>query len=194
MLSEEKAALRRSLLDRRAALPTEERQKTEGRICEILKTAPAILEADLVLLYAAVRGELDLAPLADALLSRGTPIAYPRSERGGVMHFHTVGARSELVPGLYGIPEPPADAPEATVSPRTVCIVPALAYDRDGYRLGYGGGYYDRFMAGFCGKTIGVAPEYAIFDKLPRGEHDLAAFAVATERGIQITEEIHAWS
>lgn len=196
MLNADKAALRRALLDKRAALPKEKRRKIEGRICEMLETAPEILGADLVLLYAAVRGELDLSCLADALVSRGIGVAYPRCERGGVMYFHTVCSQRELVPGLYGIPEPPESAPTARVSERTVCIVPALAYDKSGYRLGYGGGYYDRFLRGFCGKAIGIAPEYAIFDTLPRGEYDLAVSAVATERGIHILDEqrIHAWS
>ncbi len=194
MLSADKAALRRALLDKRAALSQAERQKIEGRITENLIAAPEIAGADLVLLYAAVRGELDLSPLADALLARGVAVAYPRSERGGVMHFHTVSSRAELAEGLYGIPEPPEGAPTAAPSARSVCIVPALAYDRDGYRLGYGGGYYDRFLGGFCGRAIGVAPDCAILDELPRGEYDLAVHAVATERGIQITDQtrVHA--
>lgn len=193
MLNSDKAALRRTLLDKRASLPTSLRQEIEGRICENLITAPEILEADCVLLYAAVRGELDLAPLADALLARGVAVAYPRSERGGIMHFHTVASRAELVPGLYGIPEPQSSAPLAEQTERSVCIVPALAYDEGGYRLGYGGGYYDRFLERFCGKTIGVAPSYSFFPTLPRGEHDLAVHAVATEHGIQIIQQrIHA--
>ncbi len=184
MLTESKALLRRELLRRRSEMPDTERREIERALCGHLSRELETLSPDLVLLYAAVRGELDIFSLAETILSKKIAIAYPRSERGGVMRFHTVGSPSELVTGLYAIPEPPQSAPSAAPSARSVCIVPALAYDRDGYRLGYGGGYYDRFLKGFPGKTIGVAPAYAIYGELPRDENDLPVSMIATERGI----------
>lgn len=184
MLTEEKAALRRELLRARTEMPPEARAALAKTVCEHLSRELSALSPDLVLLYAAVRGELDISMLADTLLERGITVAYPRSERGGVMHFHSVSSRRELIPGLYGIPEPQEDAPSAHPTERSVCIVPAIAYDKNGYRLGYGGGYYDRFLRGFLGKTIGIAPASALMEKLPRAEHDLAVDAIVTERGV----------
>ena len=189
MLTEEKAALRRELLSRRAALSEGERGALESGVCKHLAGVLRISKPDLALLYAAVRGELDIFPLAEWLLSEGVAIAFPRSERGGVMYFHTVSALRDLGVGLYGIPSPSEDAPPALPTERSICIVPALAYDRAGYRLGYGGGYYDRFLRGFPGKTIGIAPDYAIYDELPRGEHDLPVSMLVTERGVLVPAE-----
>ena len=84
MLTEEKAALRRELLSRRAALSEGERGALESGICKQLAGVLRSSKPDLVLLYAAVRGELDIFPLAERLLSEGVVIAFPRSERGGV--------------------------------------------------------------------------------------------------------------
>ena len=181
-VSEEKAAVRARLLSVRTSLGDGERAARDASLCEILSASPLLRRASCVAFYAAVRGEIDLAPLAETLDALGIPLAYPITERGGVMHFHTA-TPSELVPGRYGIPEPRSDAPRAPLDAGSVCLVPAVAFDRSGYRVGYGGGYYDRFLAGFSGITVGIADKPLDFP-LPREEHDLAVDYLLTEDGL----------
>ena len=170
MTASDKVSLRRELLAARHALSDLERAERDEMLCDILLSSPLLSSPRCVLLYAAVRGEIDLARLATALEARGIPTAYPITERGGVMHFH-VCRRAELTPGRYDIPEPPHDAPLAPLGDGTLCLVPGLAYDADGYRIGYGGGYYDRFLAHFPGISIGICEKPVDFP-LPRDTYD----------------------
>ena len=181
--SQKKAQLRLRALAARAALTDGQRAERDERLCEILKASPLISGASCVYLYAAVRGEIDLSPLARELARRGVPLAYPITERAGVMHFRLAEPR-ELIPGRFGIPEPSAACPVPTPDSRSVCLGPALAYDEDGYRIGYGGGYYDRFLVGFCGISIGIADK--ISEKpIPHETHDLAVNYLLCEDGIR---------
>lgn len=182
-LQSEKTALRARLLSHRKAASADERAERDERLCEILLSSPLVKEASCVYLYAAVRGEIDLSPLANALSRLGVPLAYPITERGGVMHFR-LATPAELVAGGYGIPEPRKNAPEPPLNERSVCLVPALAYDESGSRIGYGGGYYDRFLRGFPGISIGIADRPAP-DLLPREAHDEGVDYLLTLRGIQ---------
>lgn len=97
-----------------------------------------------------------------------------------------VGALDDLVPGAYGIPEP-KDGLQAVEPTRIdVVIVPALAYDRRGYRLGYGGGYYDRFLPTLSAQAVKVGVQYdlLVWDALPVGPHDVSVDWVITERSV----------
>ena len=182
MLKDEKTALRRPLLAARAALSPAEREERDRWVCRSLLESDIFDSAPLVLLYAAVRGEIDLSPVAEALTERGVALAYPITERGGIMHFR-IAKPSELIPGGYGIPEPPPTAPLAVPDGRTVCLVPALAFDAEGYRIGYGGGYYDRFLRGFSGVTVGIADRISQ-TPLPRDIYDLPVGRIADRTGI----------
>jgi 5-formyltetrahydrofolate cyclo-ligase len=99
------------------------------------------------------------------------------------MCFHVVEGESALEAGRFGIPTPRKDAPLAALSPRTLCLLPALAATKDGARLGYGGGFYDRFLEGFSGVTL--LPIYSILvcDALPREQTDIPATHILTEKG-----------
>jgi 5-formyltetrahydrofolate cyclo-ligase len=180
-----KASLRQSYLAARASLGRTERDRRDAAL--VSGIAAHLAEGDppkLLLTYAAVRGEIDLAALTDVCLSKGMRVAYPVSFAGGLMEFFEITSRDELVPGRYGIPEPPRDRP-ALIGEGTLCLVPGLAFDRFGYRLGYGGGYYDRFLADFRGKTIGIAGRAGLSEALlPREACDRSVSALATEDGI----------
>ena len=82
-----------------------------------------------------------------------------------------------------------ADAPIAQITRATLCVVPALAFDRSGYRLGYGGGYYDRLLAEFCGRTVGLFYHEFLQDELPRGIYDRAVELLITEKEVLSTDE-----
>lgn len=157
-------------------------------ICESCAELDEFKSADTILLYFAKGSEVDLSSLAEIAYSMGKRVAYPRCSGEGRMSFHKIASLPELEKGAFGIMEPPSDAPLCRDSD-AVCFVPALAFDTEGFRLGWGGGYYDRFLADFKGCKIGVAYDICLADKLPRGEFDIKTDYIVTESRVKRTIE-----
>lgn len=153
-------------------------------ICERCASLDEFKGADTVLLYFAKGSEVDLSSLAEKAFGMGKCVAYPRCCGEGMMTFHKISSLSELVKGSFGIMEPPLDAPLCREG-RAICFVPALAFDLEGFRLGWGGGYYDRYLVGFKGTKIGVTYDVCVADKLPRGEHDIKTDYIITESKVK---------
>ena len=97
------------------------------------------------------------------------------------MNARSINSLSELQPSVRGIPAPPDTAQVMAPEYFDLILVPALMYDRAGYRIGYGGGYYDRFLSGVGAFTIGLARERLLMDRLPREAHDIAVRCIVTE-------------
>ena len=119
-------------------------------------------------------------------------MAFPISDpKTCTLSFRLVSSLSELSPGAYGIFEPTADAPFAENDFLTLCVVPAVSFDRFGFRLGYGKGFYDRFLADFHGKSVGLIDSRLLTDSLPRDEFDKSVDLIITEREEWIPYEIN---
>jgi 5-formyltetrahydrofolate cyclo-ligase len=127
--------------------------------------------------------EIDIRPLMRALEARGHRLCLPRTPKRGLpLDFRAFAFGDALVKGPVGTQQPAEDAPRVT--PDWV-IVPLLAFDRAGRRLGYGGGYYDRTLAALPGVgTLGVAFSCQEMDVVPAGPLDAPLDAVATEAGV----------
>lgn len=159
-------------------------------ICAKLLAHEKIRSADTVLLYASFRSEVDTWSLAQNLLLKNMQIAYPVCRENNTMTFHIVNELNQLSDAVYGICEPDISLPQPEITDKTVCIVPALAFTEDGGRLGYGGGYYDRFLAEYPEiYTIGLAYEDCIAENLPLAEHDIKIKSVITEERTIICNE-----
>lgn len=174
-----KAEIREIARRRRAALRTEEFAAALGAHAGLLKIpAGAIVAA-----YHAHRDEADPALLLQALAKAGVPIAFPRvTAKDAALEFHRILDGEMLRPGAFGIHEPLAHWPVATPD---LLLVPLLAFDDAGYRLGYGGGYYDRTLSALPGaRAIGIAYAGQRVDILPRDAHDCRLHAVLTENGL----------
>ena len=177
-----KEELRRRLRARRAEASEEERRKTDTAIIETVAASTCYQRADALLLYAPVRGEVDLIPLARCARAEGKTVAFPRCDvESKTMQFFILTPDARLTPGAYGIPEPPADAPLCPLTENTLCLLPALGYDPAGNRLGYGGGYYDKFLASFPGIAAGVLPRRMMVKRIPTEPHDLPVDIVFCE-------------
>ena len=137
-------------------------------------------------IYAARTGEVGTRRIAEAVRKAGGAVFYPRPAPGGAMTFHRVDDESALVPGRFGIPAPGADDPEGEGNARfDLLVVPGIAFDRFGYRLGRGGGYYDRFLArAAVGEAVGLAFSWQVVPELPRDPWDAPVGAVVTELGV----------
>lgn len=185
-LREEKQALRRELLALRRGLPG--REEKDAAICRQVTALEEWRQAARVLFYLSTPEEADTWALVRLALQEGkeafAPVCGPAD---GQMAFFRFDSLSQLHRGRWGIWEP-AGGPRAPVHDgrRAICLAPGIAFDREGRRLGYGKGYYDRFFAAgrYHIKTVGLCYQALFRDSLPGEEHDQRVGLVATEAGV----------
>ena len=185
----EKERLRREMRDRRLAIPLEAARGAAERAAQALLALPAVAVAQLIALYAAFRGELSTLPLALALRARGARICYPRvTRKERLLTFHEVSDESVLVPSRLGIPEPPEALPIVAPSALSIIVVPGLAFDPLGGRVGWGGAYYDTTLAAAQrALRVGYAFELQIVPQVPVNGSDVRVDVLATENGVRPT-------
>jgi 5-formyltetrahydrofolate cyclo-ligase len=137
--------------------------------------------------YWPIGDEIDVRPLLHRLYGRGCRVALPVTPpRGNPLHFRLWEPGLALVAGRFGTVVPPDDAPQAVPD---LLLVPLLAFDRRGGRLGYGGGYYDRTLAAFpTAGAVGCAYAAQEVDAVPMGAYDKRMTAILTERGVILPE------
>ncbi len=180
-----KQELRGELKKKRAAIPTDRKKELDAAIVRAIFSSSLFRNADQILLYAPHGSEIDLLPLIRMAQKSGKRVAFPRCDtESETMRFYELLPQARLSAGAYGICEPPADAPLCTPDARTLCILPALTVDPFGNRLGYGKGYYDKFLADFDGVTLCAAYGELVERALPAEAHDIPTRYLCTERGI----------
>lgn len=151
------------------------------RLADHVLTGIAFAPGAAVAGYSPIHDEIDVRPLLQALSHRGHPIALPvTGRRGEPLVFRAWRPGDPLLPGGFGTSHP--DGPEITPA---VLLMPLLAFDRHGNRLGYGGGFYDRTAARLpSALRIGCAFAVQELDRVPTGPYDQRLHAVATENGL----------
>jgi 5-formyltetrahydrofolate cyclo-ligase len=135
-------------------------------------------------IYFPVRNEVDTREIFSRSIVSGKEVYFPRVE-GPELTFHRVLDINELKPGKFGIPEP--DSSSSIIEPERLdlILIPGVAFDPSGVRLGYGKGYYDRLLARIpINKRVAVAYSFQMSGPLPHGEEDISMGLVATELGI----------
>ena len=183
-----KAALRRSVRDARRSLPTLERRQASEAIAARLRLLPELLTARVVLVYAASATEVDIEDAAEGLRSRGVRTLYPRVD-GEDLDLVPVSRIEELVDGHRGIREPKGLAADPSIV--DAVVVPGLAFDLRGWRLGQGGGHYDRLFPRIGDALrIGVAFTCQVVPQVPRDAHDIAMDLLVTERSVHRFERL----
>ncbi len=167
----------------RLAVPADARAGATAAACQRALAALADVPAGAtVAIFCAMRGELDPAAIGAALDARGVALAYPVVVGPGQpLRFHRA-TPAALVPGSWGILEPAATAPVIDPATLAALVVPGLVFDRRGYRLGWGKGYYDRTLP-LCGDAlrVSVAFEHQVVDDVMPMPHDLPVHLIATE-------------
>ncbi len=155
-------------------------------------TTPLLSSARCVMCYASNEREPSSLPLIDYLLKKGVRVALPRcdGEQNGIMSAHEITSSKELSPGAFGISEPPSTNPVVLKEDVDVIIMPCVATDRHGVRLGHGMGYYDRFLFGAVCKTICLCYERLVFESLPSDTHDIKPNCIITEKGVRWQTDI----
>ncbi len=182
-MREVKKALRKELISRRRSMDTTIKQAADTAIFQLVK--PLLDEADMVLTYISTEIEVDTRQLMRYCFDNGIAVATPVS---GVseLAFYPVSGFDDVAEGRFGILEPVRRSHTVTVTERTLCIVPALCADGEGLRLGYGRGYYDRFLSTFSGKSAILC--YSRFRRdVPSEPHDKRADITIFENEITYT-------
>ncbi len=182
----EKEKLRSAFKAERKSIPKKEREDMDRRLLRNLRTLAEVRHCTTVLTYVSTPDELDTKALINGMLDKGRKVAVPRCiPDSRNMSFHYINSLDELVEARYSLLEPTEDMPLfASGVKGAVCIVPALSCDLNGYRIGYGGGYYDRFLSSFGGTKIGITYNRFIRDVLPRGRYDIKLDYIVTESAI----------
>jgi 5-formyltetrahydrofolate cyclo-ligase len=192
----QKRALREAVLARRAALSADDRAKASAAITAKLIAHPAYAKARCVMAYASFGDEFDTAALLNHVLQTGKVLVLPRIEKSTrQLVLHKVSALNDLVTGKWNIREPRVDAPSAELNEVDFALIPGLAFDRHGGRLGYGGGYYDKLLSvtASVNKTHSETPALArlsaafscqIVDATPMTPHDVYISTIITENEV----------
>jgi len=174
-LPAQKAQLRRAFTGLGAELEPSERERLSGAARELLLDQAVWREAGAVVLYAPLPGEVDVWPLADKALRQGKRVALPWYDRrrDGYVPRLVKDLEGELRPGRYGIPEPADRCPILQTNPLDLILVPGVAFDCRGRRLGRGKGYYDRMLRDTAGIKCGVAFDQQVVPAVPVAPHDI---------------------
>ncbi len=151
-------------------------------LCHQLVASPRFHLAQKVALYKSFRGEVDLGPLLD--LSPGQTYYLPKIDaKAKTMEFYPFRGSDALAVNSWGLSEPLGDEDPLIADGQTLIIVPGLAFDKKGYRLGYGKGFYDRYLTGRTSPAIGVCFAEFLVESLPFDAHDQRVEDVFTELG-----------
>jgi 5-formyltetrahydrofolate cyclo-ligase len=187
-LREAKQAMRTRVAAARDALDAAWRDRASRALCERIAALPSFASARTVLLTSPFRSEWNAEPLIDLALAQGKTVALPRVvEPARMLELcRVVDAARDIVVGWRGIPEPASDCSRVYADDVDWVLVPGVAFDRDGARLGYGGGYYDRLLPLLPARAPRVAGAFSvqIVDEVPRAPHDITMDVVVTEGGV----------
>jgi 5-formyltetrahydrofolate cyclo-ligase len=198
-LREEKRALRRAMAERRDALPQANRGELATRATELFLDLPEARQARRVAGFVSTRSEIDTAPLLDRIRQLGIDVVLPRVSTGLLpprLRFHHAAQREDLVFGIFGLLEPRSDTPEVALHEIDLFMVPGLAFDRRGTRVGYGGGYYDELAAyvrahpdAANARFVGYCFDFQLLDACPTGEWDVPLDLVVSDERIVRCQE-----
>ena len=184
-ITEHKKILRQNLRTLRDGFGDEFIKTASAKVCENIVSCREFVEADIILLYFPVKNELSVLPLIDTAKKLNIKIAFPVCEKATkTLIFKEIESIDDLKSADFGLLEPCDTCKEAHLTQSSLCIVPALAFSHDGYRIGYGGGYYDRFLEDFPGVSIGVAYRELTLESLPHEPHDKKVYILVNEGGV----------
>jgi 5-formyltetrahydrofolate cyclo-ligase len=189
-IAEQKQQLRRSCRQIRKELGEATRQQASLSICGWIESWPVFQRSSVILAYMPIPEEADLTSLLERQPQKRWALPRIIPEENHRMVFHPYAA-GRLIRHPFGMAEPAPDLPIIPSSEVQLALVPGLAFDRLGRRMGYGGGYFDRFLCDFTGVSLGVTFQALLLDHLPCGEHDVPVKWIVTEVGLLHPSDCH---
>lgn len=164
-------------------LPAEKKQQFDLILQEKFLQTEEYKNADVLLAFVSKDIEINTNMIINQALADGKTLALPKCKEENLMDFYIVDDLANLKEGYYGLLEPDSTKCQLLQSTdNSVCIVPGLAFDREGYRIGFGKGYYDRFLLDFKGVTVGMCYTKCVEENLPRGYYDRPIDILITEK------------
>jgi len=184
MLAEKKKKIRKDILSLRDALPLVEREAMSRTICSSFTHLPMLSACSSVMIFLSFGTEINTDYIIQWLWQQNKKVLVPRCKtKTREMDIFPIATFADLEPGYFGIREPKRDVrPPVSKEVIDLVVVPAVAFDRRGYRVGYGGGYYDRFLAGMDVSTIGLAFSCQIIPEAPVDAYDQPVQGIVTEQ------------
>ena len=182
----EKKEFRRQAELARKKISGNARETAAGKCMEHIFSMESFRKARNIYVYISFRSEMPTKTLIERMIDDDKTVAVPKIE-GGEMHFYPIRSLSDCRLGVMGILEPDGKGEPFTLP--GLCLTPGLAFDKDGYRLGYGGGFYDRFFAQhpYIERT-GIGFSCQIYERIPRQPHDIRLQTIVTDAGIIIPD------
>ena len=178
----EKRELRRRVREELSALSRSELVRSDDSLFARFLALPQVEAAQTVFAFWGIPGkEPDTSRLIGELVRRGKTVGLPRMLPGHRMEVRRYDPDRPLVKVSFGISEPGEDCPLLDREDIGLALVPAVCYDRRGYRLGFGGGYYDRWLENFSGVTVGLCREAVLRETVPIEAHDAKVDILLTE-------------
>ena len=181
----DKNSIRMALLQKRMLLSRAEIATGSAAAQMQLLSLPAFQHTKTLALYSPIRNEVETDNLLSVALAMGKQVCYPRV-LGDELRFFQVCSLADLEVGCFGVSEPVDKSPEVDPGQIGLLLVPAVAFDRHGHRLGYGRGYFDRLLSDGCfdGLSVGFGYDFQIQDKLPAEEHDQKVALLVSDKEI----------
>ena len=181
----EKTLLRVNIRKQLTAMPTAQMQQSDSALFQALMALPQVEQAKTISLFWGITGlEPDTSNLIPKLLDMGKRICLPRIISDFGMELREYSPNCPMARTSFGILEPTIDCPLVAKNQVDLVIVPALCYDRKGFRLGYGAGHYDRWLSDYTGHTVGMCREISLQDEVPVEAHDKPVQIVVTENEV----------
>lgn len=187
-----KNKIRETYRSRREELTPEQKSAWDKKIIQSITSLASYRFANVILAYHPLDGEIDIRPLLEAALAAGKKVALPLCYAEGRMDFFYITSLDELNDGRFGLKEPSPDNEkyERDDPVPALMLIPALVYDNLGFRLGYGRGFYDRYVNNFKGTKAGLCYRSFLYPTpLPRGRFDFAVDYIVTEKGVKLIEK-----
>lgn len=179
-----KKEIRAEVKKRRREADEETLHEKSLQILERFRQLSAYKDASLLLAYVDAKREVETRLLMRCAWDDGKKVAAPRVDGDGIMHFYYLRSLKDLEPGAFGIMEPRADC-RICETEEGLLLMPGVAFDEQGHRVGYGGGYYDRYLEKHPHLIhIALAFEFQIFPEVPSEKHDICPDLIVTENRI----------
>lgn len=167
----------------REGFPVEKKAEFDDAIAERFLSLPEYKNCKTLLAFISKDIEVETKKIVAKAFEDGKRVAVPKCDtETTTIAFYEISSYDDLESGFYGLLEPKPECKWVEDFSDCICMVPGLVYDRDGYRLGFGKGYYDRFLLNFEGVTVGVCYSRCVEHELPRGYYDRPINMVVTER------------
>lgn len=178
-----KAALRALYLKMREGVFAPNREEINRAIAAQVLCSQAFMGAQTVFVYVSTEQEIGTKTIIDDAFAGGKTVCVPRCSANGVMTARRIASWDDLhTRGAFGILEPDEHTPVIPPAEIDLAIIPSLACDRQGYRLGYGGGYYDRFLPQTAAIKVALCAHNRLVDSLPHETHDVRCQIIVTEK------------